>query len=103
MTTAREELVFSDAFDDALDPEWTWLREHPGFWRLQDGLEIRVEPGVADTVQNALLRPAPDRSAGTWAIEVTVSTTTPTPSSSTNRPASLGTKTASRSSSKSRN
>ena len=72
MTTAREELVFSDAFDGTLDPEWTWLREHPGFWRLQDGLEIRVEPGVAPTVQNALLRPAPDRSEATWAIEVTV-------------------------------
>ena len=72
MTAAREELVFSDAFDSTLDPEWTWLREHPGFWRLQDGLEIRVEPGVAPTVQNALLRPAPDRSEGVWAIEVTV-------------------------------
>ena len=31
MTTAREELVFSDAFDGSLDPEWTWLREHPAF------------------------------------------------------------------------
>ena len=103
MTTTREELVFSDAFDGSLDPEWTWLREHPGFWRLQDGLEIRVEPGVAPTVQNALLRPAPDRSAGTWAIEVTVFNHTHPIQQYEQGPASLGTKTASLSSSKSRN
>ena len=72
MTTEYEGLVFSDTLDGAFDPGWTWLREHPGFWRLQDGLEIRVEPGAAATVQNALLRPAPDRNEGTWAIEVTV-------------------------------
>jgi hypothetical protein len=35
-------------------------------------LEILVEPGVAGTVRNALLRPAPDRLNGKYAIEVTV-------------------------------
>ena len=68
-----EETLFTDAFDGALDPDWDWLRPKEGGWRLAgDGLEIRVEPGVADTVQNALLRAAPDRSQGTYAIEVDV-------------------------------
>ena len=39
-------------------------------------MEIRVEPGVADTVRNALLRPAPRRDEGTFAIEVTVTNLT---------------------------
>ena len=72
MTAAGEELVFSDSFDGTLDPAWSWLRQHPGYWRLRDGLEIRVEPGVADTVRNALLLPAPNRGEGAWAIAVTV-------------------------------
>ena len=68
-----EQIIYSDAFD-ALDTDWRWLRENPDHWRLVDGgLEIRVEPGLADTVINALLRGAPDRSAGTYCIEVTVS------------------------------
>ena len=51
----------------------TWLHPDSEAWRLQDqGLEIRVEPGVADTVKNALLRPAPPRAQGPFAIEVTV-------------------------------
>ena len=70
-------MVFQDSFDGGLDADWTWLREHPEYWRLQDGgLEIRVEPGVADTVRNALLRPAPRRDEGTFAIEVTVTNQT---------------------------
>ena len=73
-----EETLFTDAFDGALDPEWDWLRPKEGGWRLAGGgLEIRVEPGKADTVLNALLRPAPDRAAGTYAVEVTVSNHTP--------------------------
>ena len=66
--------IFSDNFIDSLDADWSWLREKAGGWQLaDDGLEIRVEPGKADTVLNALLRTAPDRSTGTFAIEVTVS------------------------------
>ena len=68
------ETIFEDAFDGQLADGWTWLRENPDHWRLVDGggLEIRVEPGVADTVINALRRPAPDRNEGAFAIEVTV-------------------------------
>ena len=51
-----------------------WLRENTEYWRIQDnGLEIRVVPGDENTVKNALLRPAPDRNDGTFAIEITVS------------------------------
>ena len=47
-----------------------------GMKRHKEGaLEIRVQPGVANTVKNALVRKAPDRSQGTYAIEVTVTNT----------------------------
>jgi len=68
-----ERVVFEDRFTRKPAKDWTWLRENPGAWRIQDkALEIRVEPGVADTVKNALLRKAPDRTRGTFAIEVTI-------------------------------
>jgi hypothetical protein len=73
MNASNEQIIFEDTFDGKLDAGWSWLREHPGYWRFQDGgLELRVEPGVADTVRNALLRPAPDRNDGDYAIEVTI-------------------------------
>ena len=70
---AEPQVVFQDGFQGKLGDGWTWLREHKEFWRIKDGaLEIHVEPGVATTVQNALLRKAPDRSQGKFAIEVTI-------------------------------
>jgi hypothetical protein len=66
-------VLFEDQFDKKLGDGWTWLRENPDAWRLQDkALEIRVEPGNAETVKNALLRSAPDRFAMKYAIEVTI-------------------------------
>ena len=73
LSAAEPKVVFEDTFDGKPAKGWTWLRENPDAWRIKDkGLEIRVEPGVANTVKNALLRPAPDRSRGKYAIEVTV-------------------------------
>jgi len=73
MNASNEQIIFEDNFDGKLNEDWLWLRENPDHWRIRNGgLEILVEPGVADTVRNALLRPAPDRSAGKYAIEVTV-------------------------------
>jgi hypothetical protein len=67
------EVLFEDRFEGRLGEGWTWLRENPDGWRLRDGaLEIRIEPGRADTVRNALVRPAPDRREGKYAFEVTV-------------------------------
>jgi hypothetical protein len=67
------QLVFEDTFEGRLAEGWRWLREHEGSWRIADrGLEIRVEPGMADTVRNALVRPAPDRTRGAYAIDVMV-------------------------------
>jgi hypothetical protein len=67
-------VLFADNFARGkLEAGWSWLRQHEKFWRLNEGaLEIRVEPGKANTVQNALLRDAPDRSRGGYAVEVTV-------------------------------
>lgn len=65
--------LFEDAFDGKLAEGWSWLRETKGYWRLREkGLEIRVEPGLAETVKSALLRDAPDRAATPFAAEVTI-------------------------------
>ena len=73
MGEGEGQVVFSESFEGELDSEWFWIRENPDRWRIRDGgLEIVVEPGVAGTVRNALVRPAPDRSSGVYAIEVTI-------------------------------
>ena len=70
---AEPEVIFEDALKDKPGKGWEWLRENPKAWRhTEKGLEIRVEPGLAATVKNALVRKAPDRSQGKYAIEVTV-------------------------------
>jgi hypothetical protein len=71
-------VIFADPLKGKLDKDWHWLREDAKTWRhSQKGLEIRVEPGLADTVENALVRKAPDRSKGKYAIDVTVEMTSP--------------------------
>jgi hypothetical protein len=66
-------VVFEDSLKGKTGPGWHWLRENPSAWRNSlQGLEIRVEPGLAPTVKNALVRKAPERSSGKYAIEVTV-------------------------------
>ena len=38
-----QETVFT--FRSELGPGWSWVREHPQFWRIGDhGLEVRIEP-----------------------------------------------------------
>jgi hypothetical protein len=75
---AEPRVVFEDRFDGKLADGWTWLRENPKTWRIAaNALEIRVEPGTAGDVKNVLLRAAPDRSKGKFAIEVTGTFNTP--------------------------
>jgi len=70
---AGETVVFEDHFDTKPDSTWRWLREEAPDWRVRQGaLEIHIQPGDANTVRNALLRPAPDRRQGRFAVEVTV-------------------------------
>jgi hypothetical protein len=77
LEAAQPKVIFEDHFDAKPAEGWTWLRENPGAWRVREkALEIRVEPGVAATVKNALARPAPDRRKGKFAIEVTVTNLT---------------------------
>jgi hypothetical protein len=71
-------LVYEDSLKGKIGPGWRWLRENPSTWRNSpQGLEIRVEPGLAPTVKNALVRKAPERSSAKYAIEVTVEFTSP--------------------------
>jgi hypothetical protein len=73
----KHKVLVEDRFDGKVADGWTWLRENPQAWRIRDrGLEIRVEPGLADTVKNALLRKSPDRAQGPFAVEVTITFTT---------------------------
>ena len=75
---AEPKVLFEDKFDGKLGDGWTWLHENPDAWRIKDGaLEIRVEPGLAPTVKNALLRKSPDRSKTKFAVEVTITFTSP--------------------------
>lgn len=77
LVAAEPQVVFEDRFEEKLADGWSWLREHQEFWRLAHGaLEIRDEPGDGGSVKNALLRKAPDRSQGQFAIEVTVTNLT---------------------------
>ena len=71
--TPEQEVVWADGFDSKLADNWSWLREKSESWRLKNhALDIRVEPGLADTVKNALVAQAPDRSQGKFAVQVTV-------------------------------
>ena len=70
---AAEDVLVEDRFDRRPAEGWRWLREDAHDWCVRGGaLEIRLQPGDAHTVRNALVRPAPDRCQGTHAIEVTV-------------------------------
>jgi hypothetical protein len=77
LLAAEPTVLFKDSLKGRLGEGWSWLREDAKTWRHTDkGLEIRVEPGVAATVKNALVRKAPPRSQGKYAIEVTIEFTT---------------------------
>ena len=70
---AQDKTIFEDHFDHQLSAGWSWIRQQPAHWCVRDGaLEIRNMPGDAATVENALVRKAPDRREGEFAIEVTV-------------------------------
>jgi hypothetical protein len=70
-------VIFEDRFEGKLADGWTWLREDKHGWRLKDGgLEIRVQPGKAATVRNALVRDLPEHRPGTWSYEVSVTNLT---------------------------
>src|SRR3954454_24801150 len=75
---AEPQVVVEDPLKGKLGRGWCWLRENRRRWRNPPkGLEVLVEPGLADTVKNALVRKAPDRSRGGYAVEVTVEFTSP--------------------------
>lgn len=73
LAAAAEQVLFEDRFETRPDAGWRWLREDAHDWCVREGgLEIRLRPGDAHSVRNALVRPAPDRRQGPVAIEVTV-------------------------------
>jgi len=69
---ADEKVLFQDTFKGKLVEGWSWLREDAADWRAApDGLEVRLQPGDANSVKNALVRPLP-KAEGKLVIEVTV-------------------------------
>jgi hypothetical protein len=78
LSAGEPRAVFEDALAGKPGEGWTWLRENPKAWRATAaGLEIRVEPGLAHNVKNALVRAAPDRGKASYALEVTITFGTP--------------------------
>jgi hypothetical protein len=76
VSAGEPRVLFEETFDGKLGDGWTWLRENKDAWRIREqGLEICVEPGVAPTVKNALVRKAPDRAKVKFAVEVTITFT----------------------------
>jgi hypothetical protein len=68
-----ETVVFEDRFAAKPAAGWRWLREDVSDWRVREGaLGIHVRPGDAQTVRHALVRRAPDRREGRFALEVSV-------------------------------
>src|SRR5438552_10908801 len=77
ITRGADELFFQDQFKGKLGEGWSWVREHPGFWRVaNEVLEIRIEPGnmwgPANNAKNVLLHPVPDPVTGEIDISVQV-------------------------------
>lgn len=74
---AAGRVLFADPFAGQLASGWSWVREHPGFWRLADrGLEVRIEPGgmwgPGNNARNLLVRSLPSDVAGPLEISVTI-------------------------------
>jgi hypothetical protein len=75
---AKNKVVLEDNFEGDLAAGWSWIRQRAAHWCVRKGaLEIRVVPGLAATVENALVRSAPVRSEGTYAIDVAVTNNSP--------------------------
>jgi len=73
---AEDKVLFEEKFADKLDKEWSWIREEPKAWRLEEGaLVMRVLPGYlhakSNNSRNVLLRPLP-KSDRPLAVEVYV-------------------------------
>lgn len=67
--------LFHEPFADKLQPGWTWTREEPGSWRIDNGaLIMRTPQGylykTQNNARNLLLRPAPEIPAEGIAVEV---------------------------------
>lgn len=75
---AGQRPLFEDTFSGKLADGWTWVREDPKGWRVDDkGLHIRNQHGSlwggGNDARNVLLRPLPEIPAGkALAVEVTV-------------------------------
>lgn len=69
--------LFHDDFKGKLAEGWSWIREHPGAWRVTDrGLEVRIEPGnmwgPKNDARNLLVRSAPETTNAELEISVTL-------------------------------
>jgi len=74
---AEPVVLFEEPFHDHLRDGWTWLREEPKAWRIEDNsLVIDTLPGAMfgkeHTARNVLLRPAPVSAEKGFIIEVQI-------------------------------
>jgi homoserine O-acetyltransferase len=70
-------VLFQEQFGSALGTGWTWVREEPKAWRIEDrALVLRTLPGYLharmNNSKNLLLRSLPDPKRSSMAVEVKV-------------------------------
>jgi regulation of enolase protein 1 (concanavalin A-like superfamily) len=70
----REKVLFEEPFTGKLENSWSWVREDPKAWRIDNGaLVVRTMPGHihggSNDARNVLIRPLP-KSENPLAIEV---------------------------------
>src|ERR1700678_2408122 len=70
-----EKTLFEEKFDTKLSDGWSWLREMPEAWKLENGeLVLTVQPDYlhpfGKNLRNALLRELPADIGTSWAVEL---------------------------------
>jgi regulation of enolase protein 1 (concanavalin A-like superfamily) len=70
-----EKILFEEKFDTKLSDGWSWLREMPQAWKLENGeLVLTVQPDYlhpfGKNLRNVLLRELPADIGASWAVEL---------------------------------
>ena len=68
-------VLFSESFGNKLDKDWSWVREEPKAWHLENhSLVLLTQPGYLhahmNDAKNVLVHPVPESGGGPVAVEV---------------------------------